>query len=180
MKIYTKAGDGGQTSLLGGKKVSKSALRIAAYGTVDELNSALGALRSHGPGAPLDAFLERVQSDLFRIGAELASADGAPAGNLVRVGDPDVRLIEAEIDRMEAGLAPLKNFILPGGTQAASAAHVARSVCRRAERTVVDLSEKETVRGDIVVYLNRLSDALFVAARAINAAAGAPERTWKP
>jgi cob(I)alamin adenosyltransferase len=180
VKIYTKAGDGGQTSLLGGKKVSKSAPRIAAYGTVDELNSALGALRSHGPDARLDAFLERVQSDLFRVGAELATADGAPPGNLVPVGDPDVRLIEAEIDRLEATLAPLRNFILPGGTQAASAAHVARSVCRRAERNVVELSEKEKVRGEIVVYLNRLSDALFVAARAINAAAGAPERTWKP
>ncbi len=120
-----------------------------------------------------------MQSDLFRVGAELASAEGAAPGNLAPVGGADVSFIESEIDRLDADLEPLRNFILPGGTQAASAAHIARSICRRAERTVVELSEKETVRGDIVVYLNRLSDALFVAARWINAAAGTPERTWK-
>ncbi len=180
MKIYTKTGDRGRTSLFGGAKVSKSVTRIAAYGTVDELNSAIGAIRSHGPEARLDAFLERVQSDLFRVGAELASVAGTPLGNLTPIGDPDVELIEGEIDRMDATLEPLKNFILPGGTQAASAAHLARSICRRAERLVVELSEKEDVRGGVVVYLNRLSDALFVAARWINAATGTPERIWKP
>ncbi len=180
MKIYTKTGDGGTTSLFGGKKVSKSSPRIGAYGTVDELNSALGALRSLGVEARLDAFLERVQADLFRVGAELAAGGAAPPGGLTPVGPGDAALIEREIDRLEADLSPLRNFILPGGTQAASAAHMARSVCRRAERNVVELSEKETVRGEVIVYLNRLSDALFVAARWINAAAGVPDRPWKP
>ncbi|HLF14309.1 MAG TPA: cob(I)yrinic acid a,c-diamide adenosyltransferase [Bacteroidota bacterium] len=180
MKIYTKAGDGGKTSLFGGKKVSKSAPRIAAYGTVDELNSTIGAVRSCGLERRLDAFLERVQSDLFRVGAELASPGGDAPGSPGPVGGADVSFMEGEIDRLDADLEPLRNFILPGGTPAASAAHIARSVCRRAERTVVELSERETVRGEVVVYLNRLSDALFVAARWINAAAGAPERPWKP
>jgi cob(I)alamin adenosyltransferase len=180
LKIYTKTGDGGKTALLGGAMVSKSATRISAYGTVDELNSAIGACRSFGLDGRLDAFMERVQSDLFRVGAELASAGDAAARVPSPVGDADVRSIEEEIDRLDAELAPLKNFILPGGTPAASAAHLARSICRRAERVVVELSEKETVRGEVVVYLNRLSDALFVAARSINAVAGAPERIWKP
>lgn len=180
MKIYTKTGDGGTTSLFGGRKVSKSSLRISAYGTVDELNSALGALRSCGTEARLDAFLERVQADLFRVGAELASDGVSPPGALTPVGGADVALLEGQIDRLDADLQPLKNFILPGGTQAASAAHLARSVCRRAERLVVELSEVETVRGEVVIYLNRLSDALFVAARWINAAGGVSDRPWKP
>jgi cob(I)alamin adenosyltransferase len=180
LKIYTKTGDGGTTSLFGGKKVSKSDARIAAYGTVDELNSALGFCRSFGLDGRLDAFFERAQSDLFRVGAELASGEGAPPGGLSPVAGADVKAIEEEIDRLDAELRPLKNFILPGGTQAAAAAHVARSVCRRAERCVVELSEKETVRGEVVVYLNRLSDALFVVARWINASAGTPEKIWKP
>lgn len=180
MKLYTKTGDSGKTSLFGGTRVSKSSLRIAAYGTVDELNCAVGACRSLGPGGGLDGFMERVQSDLFRVGAELAvGGDSRPAG-LVPVGEPDVLVLEAEIDRLEAGLEPLKHFILPGGTPAAAAAHLARSVCRRAERIVVELSEREKVRKEVVVYLNRLSDALFAAARSINAAGGAPERIWKP
>jgi cob(I)alamin adenosyltransferase len=180
LKIYTKTGDAGSTSLYGGKKVSKSAARIDAYGTVDELNSAMGVCRSFGLEGRLDAFFERVQSDLFRVGAELASGEGAPPGGLSPVADGDVSAIEREIDRLDASLDPLKNFILPGGSQAASAAHLARSICRRAERCVVGLSEKEKVRGEIVVYLNRLSDALFVAARWINASAGTSEKIWKP
>lgn len=179
MKIYTKTGDDGTTSLFGGKKVSKGAARIAAYGTVDELNSAIGFCRSFGLDGGLDGFFERVQADLFRVGAELASGEGAPAVGLAPVSGADVSAIEREIDRLDAGLEPLKNFILPGGTQAASAAHVARSVCRRAERCVVELSGKEAVRGDVVVYLNRLSDALFVAARWINASSGNSEKIWR-
>jgi cob(I)alamin adenosyltransferase len=180
LKIYTKTGDAGTTSLLGGKKVSKSATRIAAYGTVDELNSAIGVCRSFGLERRLDGFFERVQSDLFRVGAELASGEGAAPGGLSPVADADVTSMEAEIDRLDAELEPLRNFILPGGSQAASAAHLARSICRRAERCVVKLSEGEKVRGAIVVYLNRLSDALFVAARWINASGGTPEKIWKP
>jgi cob(I)alamin adenosyltransferase len=180
LKIYTKTGDGGKTSLFGGKKVSKSAARIEAYGTVDELNSAIGFCRSFGVQGPLDAFFERTQSDLFRVGAELASGEGAPSGGLAAVAADDVTALEREIDRLDAELEPLRNFILPGGTPAAAAAHLARSVCRRAERCVVGLSEKEAVRGEVVVYLNRLSDALFVAARWLNRSAGAPEKIWKP
>lgn len=180
MKIYTKTGDAGTTSLFGGRKVSKGSARIEAYGTIDELNSALGLCRSLGVEARLDAFFERVQSDLFRVGAELASAGGPPPASVAPVGDADVRGIEELIDLLDADLPALKNFILPGGAQAASAAHLARAVCRRAERRVVELSEKETVRGEIVVYLNRLSDALFVAARRINAAAGVSDRLWRP
>lgn len=179
-KIYTKTGDGGMTSLFGGKKVSKSSLRIAAYGTVDELNSFVGFCRSHGPGAGSDAFLGRVQSDLFRIGAELASGEvrlDAPYGP---VTDTDVGELERAIDRMDAGLEPIRNFILPGGHPAASAAHAARGVCRRAERLIVELSEKESVRPVVVAYMNRLSDALFVVARKINADGKIADIPWKP
>lgn len=182
MKIYTRTGDGGRTSLFGGGKVSKSSRRIAAYGAVDELNSALGAVRASGPAGGIDgridAFLERSQNDLFRLGGELASASGLPA-NLRPVGAEDAAWIEREIDAMEEGLEPLRNFILPGGTPAAAAAHLARAVCRRAEREVVGLSEEEAVRGEVIVYLNRLGDALFVAARAINRGAGGAETIWK-
>ena len=180
MKIYTKTGDSGKTSLFGGTRVSKSSLRISAYGTVDELNSAVGVCRSHGLEGSLDAFLERVQSDLFRVGGELAAPEGSKPSGLVPLGEAETHALEEEIDRLDAGLPPLKNFVLPGGVPAAAAAHTARSICRRAERVVVELSEREKVRNEIVVYLNRLSDALFVAARRINALAGAPERTWKP
>ncbi|HLA99935.1 MAG TPA: cob(I)yrinic acid a,c-diamide adenosyltransferase, partial [Bacteroidota bacterium] len=153
MKIYTRAGDGGKTSLLGGKKVSKSALRIGTYGTVDELNSFVGLCRSLGAGPGTDAFLARVQSDLFRIGAELASEDATADAKYGPVGETDVRDLETAIDAMDAGLETLRHFILPGGKPAAAAAHLARSVCRRAERLLVELSEAEKVRGIVVVYL---------------------------
>jgi cob(I)alamin adenosyltransferase len=180
LKIYTKTGDSGKTSLFGGKRVPKSALRIDAYGTVDELNCAIGLCRALGTREMTDAFLGRVQSDLFRVGAELSIGGESRPSGLVPVGEPEVRGLEEEIDRLEAVLEPLKNFIVPGGAPAGAAAHLARSVCRRAERLVVELSEKEKVRKELVVYLNRLSDALFVAARSINAAAGAAETSWKP
>ena len=180
MKIYTKTGDGGTTSLFGGKKVSKGSERIEAYGTVDELNSAIGFCRSLGIPPEIDTFLEIIQKDLFRLGAELASGEGAPPPAARPVGAEDVEAIERQIDRMEQELSPLKNFILPSGIPAATAAHLARGACRRAERRVVELSGKETVRGEVVVYLNRLSDALFVVARRINASAGASVTIWKP
>ena len=180
MKIYTKTGDSGKTSLFGGTRVSKSSLRISAYGTVDELNCAIGACRSHGLREMVDGFLGRVQEDLFRVGGELSvGGESKPAG-LEPVGEAEVRAIEEEIDRLEAVLEPLRNFIVPGGTPGAAAAHLARSVCRRAERLVVELSEREKVRKELVVYLNRLSDALFVVARSINAAGGVEDRVWKP
>jgi len=180
MKIYTKTGDGGSTSLFGGKRISKASLRIAAYGTVDELNSFVGLCLSHGPGLPVSEILGRVQSDLFRIGAELASPDGGGTADFTAVSEIDVRGLESAIDAMEEALASLKHFILPGGHPAAAAAHVARSVCRRAERLIVELSGTEGVRGEIIVYMNRLSDALFVAARTINAASKRDEVAWVP
>ena len=180
MKIYTKTGDRGQTSLFGGTKVSKASARIVAYGTVDELNCAIGFCRALGVPAGVDAFLKRIQNDLFRLGAELASGEGAPPPTAPPVGEAEVAELERMIDGMEAELPPLKNFILPGGTPAGAAAHLARAVCRRAERLVVELSEKEKVRSEVVVYLNRLSDALFVASRRINALSGASETIWKP
>jgi len=179
-KIYTKTGDGGSTSLFGGKKVSKSSLRIAAYGTVDELNSFVGLCRSHGPGPETDRLLGRVQSDLFRIGAELASADAAAGAGYGPVGEKDVSDLESAIDAMDAELPALKHFILPGGHPAAAAAHVARSVCRRAERLIVELSGKESVRAAVIIYMNRLSDALFMVARSINASENVTEVAWIP
>lgn len=180
VKIYTKTGDSGNTSLFGGKKVPKSALRLEAYGTVDELNSLLGVCRSLITAGDIDTFLKRIQSDLFRLGAELASAETAPPGMFRPVTDEDIRALETEIDRIDPLLAPLKQFILPGGTQGAAMLHVARSVCRRAERLVVSLSESEKVRGMIVVYLNRLSDLLFVLARWTNARENRDEERWTP
>ncbi len=177
-KIYTKTGDDGSTSLFGGKRMSKGSLRIAAYGTVDELNSFVGLCRSHAPGGDTDAFLGRVQSDLFRIGAELASGDVSAGGAYVPVGEEDVESLEAAIDSMDAGLEPLRNFILPGGHPAAASAHAARSVCRRAERLIVELSGGEGVRPVVITYMNRLSDALFMAARKINASAKIADVQW--
>jgi len=177
-KIYTKTGDDGSTSLFGGKRMSKGSLRIAAYGTVDELNSFVGLCRSHGPDGDTDAFLGRVQSDLFRIGAELASGEGTAGGPYNPVGAGDVGNLEAAIDSMEAGLEPLRNFILPGGHPAAAAAHAARSVCRRAERLIVELSEDEDVRPVVIMYMNRLSDALFMTARKINASSDIADVQW--
>jgi cob(I)alamin adenosyltransferase len=179
MKIYTKTGDGGDTSLFGGKKVPKNSPRLTAYGTVDELNSFVGLCRSHGPGSGTDRFLARVQSDLFRVGAELASEDVPADAAYGPVGDRDVKDLEDAIDTMEAALEPIRNFILPGGHPAAAAAHAARSVCRRAERLIVELSGREAVRPVVVVYMNRLSDALFVAARTINAESKIPDVPWK-
>lgn len=180
MKIYTKTGDGGDTSLFGGGKVSKGTLRLDAYGTVDELNSLLGVCRALGPPPGCDPFLARVQSDLFRVGAELASSEKAPGGGFRPIDPADVRAIEEEIDRIDPQLQPLKQFILPGGSHPASMLHVARSVCRRAERIVVALSRKEKVGGTIIIYLNRLSDALFMLARLSNAAGNVPEHPWNP
>jgi cob(I)alamin adenosyltransferase len=179
VKIYTKTGDDGSTSLFGGRRLSKSSPRIAAYGTVDELNSVIGLCRAHGTDAGTDAFLARVQSDLFRVGAELASPSPSAESGYRPVGDGDVRDLEASIDAMSGKLEPIRHFILPGGSPAAAAAHVARSVCRRAERMIVALAVEGGVRSALIVYMNRLSDALFVAARTINAGAKIPDVPWK-
>jgi cob(I)alamin adenosyltransferase len=180
MKIYTKTGDAGETSLFGGMRVPKDDLRVRAYGEVDELNAALGLAMAFEPA---DAALASIQRDLFTIGAELATPDPAKLGKALNrsgaaIGGSDVGALEDMIDHHEAKLKPLKNFILPGGTPKAAAFHLARTICRRAERSVVALSHVEKINPAIVHYLNRLSDLLFVLARATNAHAGKPDVTW--
>ncbi|MEO8216293.1 MAG: cob(I)yrinic acid a,c-diamide adenosyltransferase [Acidobacteriota bacterium] len=175
MKIYTRGGDDGETSLLGGDRVPKSDPRIEAYGTVDELNSFIGVVRASWPDSELDGEFRAIQNDLFDLGAQLA----APGHGERFPGVPEQRSagLESAIDRMESHLHPLKNFILPGGAPAAAHLHVARTVCRRAERRVVSL-QSETENANQIVYLNRLSDYLFVAARYANFQAGVPDVTW--
>lgn len=181
MKIYTKTGDTGETGLFGGERVPKDHARVAVYGDVDELNSCVGAAVAQTPADFEHALLTDIQRDLLTIGAELASPDRAKLAATLRgapVGEPRVAALEQAIDRLDAALPPLKNFILPGGTPKAAALHVARSVCRRAERGVVSLARQNPISGDIARYLNRLSDLLFVLARAVNAAAGYSDAKW--
>jgi cob(I)alamin adenosyltransferase len=178
MKIYTKTGDDGTTSLFSGGRVRKDDLRVEAYGTVDELNSHLGMARAIKPAAEVDALLETVQNQLFRLGADLATQLDAKADWVVRVDEAAVRGLETDIDRMTDILEPLKNFILPGGTPAAAQIHIARTVCRRAERLAVHLAEREPITELTVQYLNRLSDWLFTLARYENHLANMPESRW--
>jgi cob(I)alamin adenosyltransferase len=178
VKIYTRRGDDGTTGLLGGDRLRKDALRIEAYGTVDELNAAVGVARAALSDREVDAALARIQEELFVLGAELATAPGVQAPE--ELGADRVARLESEIDRWHEELEPLRNFILPGGTAAAAALHQARTVCRRAERAVVRLGEREPVRKEALAYLNRLSDHLFVAARVANHRAGRPDVPWRP
>jgi len=186
VKIYTRRGDHGETDLFGGGRVSKDTLRVAAYGEVDELNAALGAAVAASAHVDVGEIVRRIQGTLFDIGAYLATPDpdhrrkaGVPCP-----GDEDVARLEAEIDRFEKELAPLKSFVLPGGTPAAAAFHLARTVCRRAERSLVALDRSESQEGasglDAVVlrYTNRLSDLLFVLARLENRRAGVADIEW--
>ncbi|HVR44945.1 MAG TPA: cob(I)yrinic acid a,c-diamide adenosyltransferase [Thermoanaerobaculia bacterium] len=174
MKIYTRGGDEGETSLLGPGRVRKDDPRIEAYGTVDELSSAIGLARL-GTAAPLDEELAQVQSDLFTIGAFLAAPDGARES----VAATRIAELEAAIDRMEDQLAPLRSFILPGGSSAAAHIHLARTVCRRAERRVARLEATTDAARTTLAYLNRLSDYLFVAARWSNRQAGVEDVPWE-
>jgi len=183
LKIYTKTGDDGETGLFGGGRISKDSLRVAAYGEVDEVNAALGLARALDPQEFADALLQRIQRDLFTIGAELATPDPdklrkALARSGAAIGESDVTALEDAIDSHESRLEPLKNFILPGGTPKAATLHLARTVCRRAERAVVALARDEQISPAILQYLNRLSDLLFVLARAANAHAGRPDVKW--
>jgi len=183
-RIYTRTGDDGTTALGTGERRKKYDLRIAAYGTVDELNAAIGLARLHAAQAPaIDAVLARVQNDLFDLGADLCSPDKGkgPQGARLTVTDLQVSRLEQEIDAFNANLAPLRSFILPGGTPGAAYLHLARTVCRRAERLVVELADKsgESVSPAVVKYLNRLSDLLFVASRALNDN-GAQDVLWVP
>jgi cob(I)alamin adenosyltransferase len=178
-RIYTKTGDKGDTALGDGTRRPKHDLRIAAYGTVDEANAVVGIARLHAAGE-MDAMLGRIQNDLFDLGADLAvPEDGRRGEGRLRIIDSQVERLEHEIDAMNVGLAPLNSFVLPGGSALAAHLHHARTVVRRAERLVVELSGVETVSGAAVRYLNRLSDHLFVASRAANDG-GAKDVLWVP
>ena len=178
VKVYTRTGDRGETSLLSGGRVGKDDLRVEAYGTVDELNAHLGVLRAEPLWPDCHEQLRTVQEELFSIGGALADPAGRQADALP---EWDVARLEAWIDAMETELEPLSAFILPGGTRAAGLAHVARTVCRRAERRVCTVQRELGLRNAaLLVYLNRLSDALFVLARLVNARSGRDEPTWQP
>lgn len=180
MKIYTKTGDRGYTGLFGGPRISKDAPRIEAYGSVDELNSLLGVVRAGGLDGEFDVLLARIQNDLFALGAQLATPDPA-AHRTALIGQSHIASLEAAIDHFEEGLQPLSQFILPDGTPAAAGLHFARTVCRRAERRLVTLMQQSSdpIADELIVYLNRLSDLLFVLARAANHAAGFPDAPWQ-
>jgi cob(I)alamin adenosyltransferase len=177
-KIYTRGGDAGQTSLGDGSRVSKLDLRLVAYGTVDELNSALGVVLAAHPPDEIRLVLERVQNELFDVGADLSVPLGRD-GRL-RVAQSQVDRLEADCDRFNAELPELRSFVLPGGTEEAAGLHVARTICRRAERETLRAAQEHDLDPLTGIYLNRLSDLLFVLARAANAAAGRDEPLWRP
>lgn len=179
-KIYTKTGDKGETSLIGGVRVPKFHLRIESYGTVDELNSYLGLIIDGMNNKETSKVLYEIQDRLFTIGSVLASDPVKSKMKIPDVQEQDIELLENEMDRMDTDLPELKNFILPGGNIVASHCHVARCICRRAERIVVHLSSETEVPEIIVRYLNRLSDYLFILSRKIVHDAGGTETTWKP
>jgi cob(I)alamin adenosyltransferase len=179
MKIYTRTGDDGRTGVLGPGRVLKSDARVEAYGAVDELNAVMGVARAHDTGGWLSREFDTLQSLLLHAGAELATTEPSALEKLERVGDPDIAAIEAWIDRFEADLAPLRNFLLPGGTPLAAQLHVARTVCRRAERRVVLLAEGGGVDPRMIRFLNRIADLLFVLARWSNHRAGVSDSEWR-
>jgi cob(I)alamin adenosyltransferase len=176
-KIYTRTGDSGSTALANGERRPKHDLRVSAYGTVDEANSAVGLARLSAAG-DMDALLARIQNDLFDLGADVATPEAA-RGERLRVSAAQVERLEQEIDALNTALAPLTSFVLPGGTPAAAALHLCRTVARRAERLVVELAAREPVTPEAVRYINRLSDFFFVAARVANDN-GAADVLWVP
>jgi cob(I)alamin adenosyltransferase len=181
MKIYTKTGDAGETSLYGGQRVSKADARVDAYGTVDETNALLGVVRASGATSDVDVLLEQIQNDLFVVGGELACPSERVATlGMPLIDAPQIEALERAIDRYEAELEPLKSFVLPAGSATSSGLHHARAVCRRAERLVVALASQSPLRAQLIVYLNRLSDLLFVLARHANHAASVPDVLWAP
>ncbi|MFH0971627.1 MAG: cob(I)yrinic acid a,c-diamide adenosyltransferase [Candidatus Micrarchaeota archaeon] len=175
MPIYTKTGDSGETSLYGGKRVPKHDLRIRVYGAIDELSTVLGIARAKNKKPDLDSLLKGIQSELFIVGADISSPE---TSRVERVTGKMVERLENEIDRMEAHLPKLAHFILPSGCEIAATLHFARAVCRRAERRLVELNYKEPVNAHLLMYVNRLSDLLFVLARHENRLAGAKEEVW--
>lgn len=180
MKIYTKTGDQGTTALFGGKRVSKADLRIETYGTVDELNSYIGLVRDQPVNQNRKSILVEIQDRLFTIGSILATEPGNTKVKVPSLSPGDVTLLEKEIDAMDAQLPPMKSFVLPGGHQSVSFCHVARTVCRRAERLVIALDATEKTDQLVIQYLNRLSDYLFMLSRKMSAELGAEETAWKP
>ncbi len=178
MKIYTKTGDKGETSLFGGGRVPKNHARVEAYGTIDELNAALGVALSAGPCEPIDKWLREVQRHLFHLGSDLATPLDSKSDWVARIEQRQVTWLEDSIDQMTAQLEPLRNFILPGGTPVAAQLHVARTICRRAERQIVALGETAETNDFTVIYINRLSDWLFTLARYENAQKGESEQKW--
>ncbi len=180
IKIYTKTGDGGETGLFGGRRVPKDSLRVETYGAVDELNSLIGVCRSLNTVQEIDAVLGEIQNGLFTLGSDLATPADPPRKDVPRIGAAEISGLERHIDAIDPLLEPLRNFILPGGSQRAAMLHLARSVCRRAERLVVRLTREERLPSEPTIYLNRLSDLLFVLARRVNALGGSAETLWRP
>jgi cob(I)alamin adenosyltransferase len=185
MKIYTKTGDSGETSLFGGKRVKKYDLRIESYGTIDELNSYIGLIRDQKIDTYTYNSLIKIQNELFSIGAMLATPQenkklksGKKRLQSSIVSTDEITFLELEIDKMESGLTPMTNFILPGGHTSVSICHIARCICRRAERITVQLNEEQKINANILTYLNRLSDYLFVLARKLSKVNGADEIPW--
>ena len=180
-RIYTKSGDAGETGLGDGTRVPKDHPRVAAYGSVDELNAVLGLLLAQEPGVPEAELLRVIQNDLFDVGADLCLPQeaGEESGRRLRVRPEQAARLEAAIDRLNEPLAPLTSFILPGGSGASAWLHLARTTCRRAEREVVSLARQEAINPQVVVYLNRLSDLLFVLSRVCNRQ-GADDVLWVP
>jgi cob(I)alamin adenosyltransferase len=180
MKIYTKTGDAGTTSLVAGTRVSKASLKIDAYGTVDELNAWIGVLRDHLANESRKDVLKEIQDRLFTLGADLASEPEQTKKKIPDLFDSDVEFLEKQMDEMDENIPPLRLFVLPGGHQAVSFAHVARTVCRRAERLIIALSDEESVNPLIIKYINRLSDYLFVLSRKITVEQKTEEVAWRP
>lgn len=180
MKIYTKTGDRGETSLIGGTRVPKFHLRIEVYGTVDELNSYIGLIACQAIDAHHQQILKEIQDRLFTIGSSLAADPERSKMQIPDLLPNDITLLEEEIDQMNLVLPPLKNFILPGGNNIVSYCHLARCVCRRAERLAVELSTESFVDANVTIYLNRLSDYLFVLARKLSYDTKTAENIWKP
>lgn len=179
VKIYTRTGDNGETGLFGGRRVSKDSVRIEAYGTVDELNASLGVALSATEDPRLASLLTGVQHTLFILGSDLATPPETKNVQLRRISEHDVAAIEEQIDVLEAALEPLRNFILPGGSEISSRLHMSRTICRRAERCIVQLSGMEDINTFDIHYINRLSDYLFVLARYANQLAGQTDIEWQ-
>ena len=178
MKIYTRTGDQGITSLLGGKRIAKSSQQIVALGSLDELNASLGVVRATDLPAEIEAILVRVQNQLFQLGAELAESQPGQS-SVEPIGPSDVAYLEGTIDHVQEALPPLKAFILPGGTIPAAQMHLARSVCRRAEREIIDLARQTSLRQPVLEYINRAGDLLFVLARMASRKADRRETEWE-